>query len=403
MSHTGNKSLYGYTPTYAPLEQMRNDGTDARSDIYALGATLYHLLTGTAPADALLRVNAIIGGEIDPLRALCEANPDVPPDVARILHQTLALHKGQRPADTLMLRQMLRNARRNANNGAPPPPTLLMPTGNAVRVTAPSDEETVLDVLPAQLSPANAGKGTAANQGATLASRTQLPEQRAKRPATRVAAPAAEAAAAPQSKQLHYGVAALLAALLLGVAAWAFTGRGPAATDSAQNGVPATQPQFEVSSPMVTAWPAATPDAAATPAASPAAQLLDANGQPVPAPSATPDAVSNNENTTLAQPGNTPPVQPAPYPQTPQQPIQQAPPAQTQPTQAPIIAQQTQSAPPPVNQPPSNAPPPLQQRDNRPLKPNYPPPQPPWQPLPVGIVPRPGQGPMGPPPGPRRP
>ena len=399
MSHTSNKSLYGYTPTYAPLEQMRNDGTDARSDIYALGATLYHFLTGTAPADALLRANAIIGGEIDPLRALCEANPNVPPAVARILHQALALHKGQRPADTLMFRQMLRNALRNANNGAPPAPTLLMTNGDAPRVTAPSDEETVLDVSPAQLSPANAGKGTAANQqGTTVVSQTRLPEQYAKRPATRAFAPVPEAAAA-QPKQLYYGAAALLAALVLGVAGWAFTGRSQSAADAAQNAVPTMQQQLDVSSPMVTALPGATPDAAATPTASPAAQVLDANGQS----SATPGVVTNSESANVAQPVNTPASQPTPYPQAQPQPTQQTP-AQTQPTQAPVVAQQIQSAPPPVNQPQNITPPPLQQRDSwPPPPPNYPPPQPPWQPLPVGIVPRPGQGPMGPPPGPRRP
>ncbi|MDX6709360.1 MAG: eukaryotic-like serine/threonine-protein kinase, partial [Blastocatellia bacterium] len=52
---TTSGSIFGYTPNYAPLEQIHGTGTDARSDLYSLAATLYALLTGGPPPDALSR------------------------------------------------------------------------------------------------------------------------------------------------------------------------------------------------------------------------------------------------------------------------------------------------------------------------------------------------------------
>src|ERR1051325_5712739 len=56
-----NKSVFGYTPAYAPIEQIQGGGTDPRSDLYSLAATLYHLLTGVEPPDALTRPHAVLG------------------------------------------------------------------------------------------------------------------------------------------------------------------------------------------------------------------------------------------------------------------------------------------------------------------------------------------------------
>ena len=45
-SVTASHAFFGYTRHYAPLEQIQDQRTDPRSDIYGLGATLYHLSTG---------------------------------------------------------------------------------------------------------------------------------------------------------------------------------------------------------------------------------------------------------------------------------------------------------------------------------------------------------------------
>lgn len=117
MTHT-NKSLFGYTPNYAPLEQIRGMGTDARSDIYGLGATLYHLMTGQKPPDALIRATTVVGGQADPLVPANELNPDVPRHIADILQWSLNQTPDKRPQTASVMREALKEARRGMPEAA---------------------------------------------------------------------------------------------------------------------------------------------------------------------------------------------------------------------------------------------------------------------------------------------
>ena len=108
---TSSGSIYGYTPNYAPLEQIRGLGTDPRSDLYSLGATLYHLLTGVPPADAATRADAFFGNEPDPLRPANEANPKIPRDIVALLAKAMSQHRNNRPASAAEMLAMLRAAR----------------------------------------------------------------------------------------------------------------------------------------------------------------------------------------------------------------------------------------------------------------------------------------------------
>jgi serine/threonine-protein kinase len=92
------------TVAYTPLEQYGGDTgyTDARSDIYGLGATLYHLLAGIPPADAKERF--LRPGVLVSLRQL---NPAISPRVERVIFQALAMHPNERPPNIRTFREML--------------------------------------------------------------------------------------------------------------------------------------------------------------------------------------------------------------------------------------------------------------------------------------------------------
>ncbi|MDT4955691.1 MAG: eukaryotic-like serine/threonine-protein kinase [Acidobacteriota bacterium] len=109
-----SRSIRGGTPAYASLEQFMGGGTDPRSDLYSLGATLYHLLTNTLPVVAPVRDEQIEDDKPDPLPPIQELNPQVPPDVAGVIHQAMAIRRKNRPESATIMRRALRQAEEEA-------------------------------------------------------------------------------------------------------------------------------------------------------------------------------------------------------------------------------------------------------------------------------------------------
>jgi serine/threonine-protein kinase len=88
------------TDGYAAMEQYAGR-SEPRSDLYALGACLYHLLTGRVPTSAPQRM---AGQPLAPIRSM---NPDVPETLDRVIAQAMRLDATDRFADATRMRAAL--------------------------------------------------------------------------------------------------------------------------------------------------------------------------------------------------------------------------------------------------------------------------------------------------------
>jgi serine/threonine-protein kinase len=92
------------TAAYTPLEQYGEDDshTDTRSDIYSLGATLYHLLTNAQPAEAKQRFL-----KPDAMQRPITVNPAISPSTEQAILAAIAMHPDDRPSTVAEFRDML--------------------------------------------------------------------------------------------------------------------------------------------------------------------------------------------------------------------------------------------------------------------------------------------------------
>jgi serine/threonine protein kinase len=101
------------TPGYAPFEQYsKGDKQGPWSDIYALGATIYHCIVGAAPAPATDRLTAIYDDDSDPVpRALTDIAPQCSPVFIKCLEWMLKPHAKDRPKDAQTVLNVFRPVR----------------------------------------------------------------------------------------------------------------------------------------------------------------------------------------------------------------------------------------------------------------------------------------------------
>lgn len=103
------------TALYTPLEQYGGDTghTDVRSDVYAFGATVYHLLANKAPVEA--RERYLHPDAMPPLR---DINPEISPRTERAILWAMSLHPEDRPQSVEQFQEALLGRREPALRAA---------------------------------------------------------------------------------------------------------------------------------------------------------------------------------------------------------------------------------------------------------------------------------------------
>jgi hypothetical protein len=83
---------------------------DARSDLYSVASSFYHVLTGVAPCDALERTIAVLDNRPDPLTKAADLDPKIPVEISDALTIAMALRRENRFDSAVIMRQVLRTA-----------------------------------------------------------------------------------------------------------------------------------------------------------------------------------------------------------------------------------------------------------------------------------------------------
>lgn len=254
-------SVFGYSRNYAPLEQMQGTGTDTRSDLYSLAATLYHLMTGVTPPDALTRAAAVLNGQSDPLRPANEAHAQVTPAVAQVLMRAMSQNAGHRPQTAEAMREALREAGRqtyitgSTTNVHGAPVTAAMSEQDTQLMEAAPIAQTVADVKQAAQVPVGAyQEATVADAAPATSTGSEPPVTSRKSESTGDESVVTRVSPAPAAKRSLSGRALGIAAgalilVLVAAVVYALTRRNaqPTGTQTAptENTQPANNPQPE--------------------------------------------------------------------------------------------------------------------------------------------------------------
>ncbi len=99
------------TPLYVAPEQARGETMDHRADMYALGATFFHLMAGRPPYEGSNSVAVMMDHATAPVPLLHKINPDIPKSLSTVVARLMAKKPGDRYDNYESLRSALNCAR----------------------------------------------------------------------------------------------------------------------------------------------------------------------------------------------------------------------------------------------------------------------------------------------------
>ena len=99
------------TPYYVAPEKIQRQGEDFHSDMYSLGGTLYHALTGHVPFEAETVEQVVAGHVHTPLTPPCEVRREITQLTSEVIATAMAKDPTKRFADYAQFRMAMENAR----------------------------------------------------------------------------------------------------------------------------------------------------------------------------------------------------------------------------------------------------------------------------------------------------